>query len=140
MSEREPSTGKQCEICQAVVPATLTDNGLGEIEGDPVSLINHRWAVHRIPGVTRCEYCAVPLKTGSLANHLSIEHDLPPLSDAQRAQYDAERRIRDELRGLTLLGEELGEKITEAGGESTKKLDELLQELRGLRIDSRSLF
>jgi len=46
----------------------------------------------------------------------------------KRAQYDAER-IRAEI-----------EALRDTAGESAKKLDALLQELRGLRADGRSLF
>jgi len=72
------------------------------------------------------------MRTDSLANHLSLEHNLPPPSDAQRAQYDAERRIRD----IT----ELGEKITKAVKESTPKVDKLDKLIRELRRLPAALF
>ena len=128
VSEPEPSAGRRCEICQALVPASPVDEELGEINGHPCSLIEHRWSAHGIVGVTRCAHCAIPLGTDSLANHLSLEHNLPLPSDAQRAQYEAERRIRDEIT-------ELGEKITEAVKESApkiEKVDKLIRELRRL--------
>jgi hypothetical protein len=131
VSEPQPGAGRRCEICQVFVPASPLDGF--ELGGYTASLIEHRWSAHGIPGVTRCAHCSELLSTGSLANHLSLVHNLPPPSDAQRAQYDAERRIRAEIT-------ELGAKITEVGKESTEKLDELLQELRGLRADFRPLF
>jgi len=73
------------------------------------------------------------MRTDSLANHLSLEHNLPPPSDAQRAQYDAERRIRDEIT-------ELGEKITEAVKELAPKVDKLDRLIRELRRLPAALF
>ena len=133
MSEPEPDVGRLCETCQVLVPSNPTDEELGEIEGRPCSLIEHRWSVHGILGVTRCAHCAIPMRTDSLANHLSLEHNLPPPSDAQRAQYDAERRIRDEIT-------ELGEKITEAVKELAPKVDKLDRLIRELRRLPAALF
>jgi len=133
VSEPESVAGRRCEICQALVPANPADEQLGEINGHPCSLIEHRWSAHGIVGVTRCAHCAISMRTDSLANHLSLEHNLPPPSDAQRAQYDAERRIRDEIT-------ELGEKITKAVKESAPKVDKLDKLIRELRRLPAALF
>ncbi len=133
MRAPESVGGRRCEICQALVPANPVDEQLGEINGYPCSLIEHRWSAHGIVGVTRCAHCAIPMRTDSLANHLSLEHNLPPPPDAERAQYDAERRIRDEIT-------ELGEKITEAVKESAPKIDKLDKLIRELRRLPAALF
>ena len=109
MNEPELGPGRRCDVCQAMVPAGAADEELGEIEGDPPSLIEHRWTAHAIPGVTRCAHCGIAVGTGFLANHLSFEHNLPPSSDAQRAQYNAER--------IPAGIEELGDKVAEAAQE-----------------------
>ncbi|SRR5712691_1984512 len=119
MSEPEPGVGRRCEICQALVPANPADESLGPIQSDPCSLIEHRWSVHGIAGVTRCPHCAIAMGTGDLASHISDQHD----------PY---RPIRNEFEGLDDPGDkivdELGERITEA----RESVEKLLQELRPL--------
>src|SRR5262249_4772907 len=111
VSTPEPAAGRRCEICHTLVPADPMDEQLGEMNGYPCSLIAHRWSAHGIVWVTRCPQCALPIRTDSLGNHLSLEHDLPPPSDAERAQYEAERRIRAEVADVGATATEWAQKI-----------------------------
>src|SRR5215475_8950883 len=123
MTETDPAAGTPCDICRAWVPTRPDGN---EIDGVPCSLIEHRWSEHGIPGLTRCMYCGSPVKTQNLAYHHSVEHHLPPPSDAQLAQYSTEL-IRDAIY-----------KAGQANEAVSGKLDAVQQELKRLR--SRSLF
>ena len=120
---------RQCEICQALVPPVPADETI-EFEDGPPSLIEHRWTAHGISGVTRCSHCGVASRTESLADHLSLEHNLPPPPDALRRQYEAERRITVEI-------SDLGDKIAEVGEQLAEKLDTLRPQpadFRGLLV------
>ena len=123
MTETDPAAGMRCDICQAWVPTRPDGN---EIDGIPCSLIEHRWSEHGIPGLTRCMHCGSPVKTQNLAYHHSVEHHLPPPSDAQLAQYNT-ALIRDAIH-----------KAAQASEAVSQKLDAVVKELRGLR--SQSLF
>src|SRR5262249_16414278 len=122
-TETDPGAGRQCDICQTWVPTRPDGN---EIDGIPCSLIELRWSEHGIPGLTRCMHCGSPVKTENLAYHHSVEHHLPPPSDAQLAQYNT-ALIRDAIY-----------KAAQANEVVSGKLDAVLQELKRLR--SRSLF
>src|SRR5437879_1464152 len=101
------SAVRQCEICQASVPSGPHDDDFEE-DGYPPSLIEHRWTAHAIASLTLCEHCGEPMMVSSLADHLSLEHNLPPPSVEQRRLYDAERRIRREIGDL---GERIAAKL-----------------------------
>jgi len=125
VSTPEPAAGRRCEICHTLVPADPMDEQLGEMNGYPCSLIAHRWSAHGIVWVTRCPQCALPIRTDSLGNHLSLEHDLPPPSDAERAQYEAERRIRAEVA-------DVGATATESAQKIDQKIDQVKLEIQRL--------
>ena len=71
-------------------------------------------------------HCGSPVKTQNLAYHHSVEHYLPPPSDAQLAQYHTQL-IRDAIY-----------KAAQANEAVSGKLDAVQQELKRLRF--RSLF
>ena len=113
---------RQCDVCQAVVPAEPLDQ---ESKNDPYSLAEHKCREHGTPGWTQCARCDDILPAGALVSHLSFDHNLPPPTDAERAQHNADL-IRHELAGLD-------HTIIDASEKATDKLDALLKELRGLR-------
>ena len=120
-NEQEPQEGRRCDVCQSIVPASVSDKGLGLIDGDPVSLINHRWTAHGIVGITRCELCAEPLRTDSLARHLS------------RSDHDKIAEVDDDITEVDDKITEVGDNIAEVVKELDKKLDRLLQEVSWVR-------
>ena len=115
----------RCDICQTNVPPRADD----ETDGS-YALADHQWSAHRVNGLTRCEHCGEPEETSGIAEHLALEHDLPPPANAaehaeRNARRDALRRERadDEQR------DEVGE-LGDGVGELRDELRVFLREAR----------